>query len=639
MEKRLNILLLIVWIAVQPAASPAGADAPSVAPYRGREILVKFRPDIPRQDKQTIRDLVGATVEKEFSSIGAECWRLPEGADVAAAVRRLSALPEIEYAEPDYLYRPQLLPDDPDFSLLWHLHNTGQWVNGSSGTPGADISAAAAWDMETGDPGLIIAVVDSGVAYEHPDLIQNVWTNGAEIPGNGIDDDQNGYIDDIHGWDFVNDDNNPSDYSVDLYGNGHGTHVAGIIAAAGNNGIGTTGVMWRGRIMPLQVFDLFQVTAFEGIQNSLILSAVEYAVENGARIINCSFGGYGDSRALYDIFDFADQNGVLVVAAAGNESVDTDTLPIYPAGYDLPNIISVAAVDEDGQLADYSNWGRRSVDVAAPGGNAFSNIYSTTPPARDLLFSEDFEAGAGDWETGYRFEAWSIVFDSDVGSNVIQDSRADYHENEDSFIQTRLPIDTGRYRGLHIQFKTRYLLEPDHDFLYVEGSTDGVNFSENFPVTGTLTGYSDGIASVNAWGSDEEIGPAFYLRFRLSTDGAVNDDGVYIDDIRLSGIRWVFTGDEYGYKSGTSIATPMVSGVAGLVWSRRPALSHLAVKRAILVSVDQDASMADKLVSGGSVNAAAALMVAPEADETGGEDGGGGGCFIGSLPHSLDPRP
>ncbi len=633
MKRLLVWMILAAWAALVPGTAADDAGVGQAADYRRGEILVKFRPEVPEAERQVIRDRMGAKVERVFESIGVEHWRLPGDADTEAALGRLVELPEVEYAEPNYIYTPQAIPGDPDFSRQWYLRNTGQWVNGSAGTPGADIAAEAAWDIETGDPGMVIAVIDSGVAFEHPDLIQNVWTNDGEIPDNGLDDDGNGYPDDLHGWDFVNDDGNPSDYSRDLYGDGHGTHVAGIIAAAGDNGIGTAGVMWQARIMPLQVFDLFQVNAFEGIQNSLILAAVEYAIDNGARIINCSFGGYGESAALFDIFRVADENGVLVTAAAGNESLNNDILPVYPAGYDLPNILSVAAVDEDGGLAAYANFGVLSVDVAAPGGNSFSNIYSTTPPAREELFFEDFESGGGAWETAYRFEEWSIVFRDDFASSVIQDSAGDYREGEESYIQTLSPIAADNYRGLHIQFSTRYALETDHDFLYVEGSRDGENFSVDFPVTGALTGFSAGINSLNAWGSEEEIGPEFFLRFRLVADDAVNYDGVYLDDIRLTGIQWRFTGGEYGYKSGSSMAVPVVSGVAGLVWSHRPGLTHHEVKEAIMASVDPHDSLADRVASGGRVNAAAALTVdLDEAPDDGGDSGGGGGCFIESLP-------
>ena len=172
----------------------------------------------------------------------------------------------------------------------------------------------------------------------------------------------------------------------------------------------------------------------------------------------------------------------------------------------------------------------------------------------------------------------------------------------------------------------------------MEGSTDGENFSVDFPVTGSLTGFSRGIRSLNSWGSEDEIGPEFYLRFRLSSDDAVNYDGAYIDDIQLTGIRWAFTGDEYGYKSGTSMAVPVVSGVAGLVWSHRPELTHLKVKQAILAAVDRHETLENKVASGGSVNAASALLADPGAGGTDDGDGGGGGggCFIDSLPWSLD---
>lgn len=635
LKRRFRWWWLILWVAILPGAGMAGDLPAGGAPCRQGEVLVKFRPEVPEERRQAVRELLEASVERVFKGIGVEHWRLPAGADTGEALARLSALPEVEYAEPNYVYTPQVLPDDPAFGLLWHLENTGQWVNGSAGTPGADISAPEAWDVETGDPGMVIAVIDSGVAFEHPDLIPNVWTNVGEIPDNGLDDDANGYVDDLHGWDFVNDDNNPSDYSRDLYGDGHGTHVAGIIAAAGDNGIGTTGVMWRARIMALQVFDLFQVAAFEGIQNSLILAAVEYAVDNGARIINCSFGGYGRSSALFDVFNLANQRGVLVTAAAGNESQNNDLLPVYPAGYDLPNIVSVAATDEDGGRAAYSNYGAASVDIAAPGGNFFSNIYSTTPPERELLFYEDFEMGLDRWETGYRFEAWSPVFRQEFGSTVIQDSAGDYHENEESYLQTRDPIDAADCRGLHIQFRTRHLLEADRDFVYLEGSTDGVNFSADFSVTGALTGFSPGIESLNAWGGEDGIGPEFYLRFRLASNEAVNFDGAYIDDIHLTGIRWVFTGDEYGYKSGTSMAVPVASGVAGLVWSHRPELTHLEVKQRLIAAADPHESLAGRVVSGGRLNAEKALLGETDPGEPSG-DSGGGGCFIDALPRCPD---
>ena len=233
----------------------------------------------------------------------------------------------------------------------------------------------------------MIAVIDTGVAYEHPDLLGNTWVNQDEIPDNGVDDDQNGYVDDLHGWDFVNDDNNPSDYSS----SGHGTHVAGTIAATGDNGTGITGVMWRAQIMALQVLN------FDGTTTSSfsIVNAIDYAINNGARIINMSLGGGGFSTSDYSIIELANEKGILVIAAAGNGGEDgigdnNDYTPSYPASYDLPNIISVAATDSRDVISSFSNYGPVSVDIAAPG----STVYSTLPPERTGLISENFDYGA-----------------------------------------------------------------------------------------------------------------------------------------------------------------------------------------------------------------------------------------------------
>jgi subtilisin family serine protease len=630
----------LVWILIAgvfPGFSPITAETKSKS-YVAAEVLVKFKPDADQEHKQSARDALGASLTQTLKPIAVEHWRLPEGITTEDALEFLKGLLYVEYAEPNYLYTPQTFPDDPHFSLQWYLHNTGQTVTGENPQAGADISAPEAWDIETGSPDMIIAVIDSGVAYDHPDLNGNVWTHPGEIPGNDVDDDGNGYADDIHGWDFVNDDNNPSDYSRDLYGDGHGTHVAGIIAARGNNGIGVSGVMWQARIMPLQVFDLFETNTFTEavIQNINVISAIVYAADNGARIINCSFGGPSNSQSQYDAFAYADQKGVLVVTAAGNEDQNNDYVSTYPANYNLPNIITVAATDGRDQLAFYSNYGPNTVDVAAPGGGDPWRIYSTIPPRREILFSEDFESGADRWLKQSLFEDWSLTFNPIAGSTVMQDSAGNYHDNENSFIQTIAPIRVGNYRGLHIQFDAWFRLENDYDFLWVEGSEDGINFSLNFPITGYATGFSKGIETLLGWGSENSLGNEFFMRFRLTSDESGNYEGVFLDDIQLTGIRWEFLGDEYDYKMGTSMAAPVVAGIAGLVWSHRPEFSHYEVKSAIINSVDRLEALNGLVSSGGRVNAAKALTQA-EPEEPGPEEptpesgGGGGGCFLNTL--------
>ncbi len=619
--------LLVFWLAVQaaPAAEKKATDA---EPYVAHELLVRIDAGMDETQKADIREAIGGILVQEIKRINLERWRLPSDMDTEEAVSRLTQTPGVLYAEPNYLYAPQMIPDDPEFDRLWYLKNDGQSVNGAGGTPGADISAPEAWDMETGSREVVIAVIDSGVAVDHPDLKDNIWTNIDEIDGNGQDDDANGYTDDVCGWDFVNWDNNPSDYSKDLYGDGHGTHVAGIIAAAGNNGVGISGVMWRAQLMPLQVFDLFEDSPFNATTFNIV-SAFFYAVENGAALINCSFGGPSFSRAQYEACEFADQNGVLVVAAAGNDGHDNDDFPTYPANYDLENIVSVAATDALDGLASYSNYGKNSVDVAAPGGNdSPSNIYSTTPPKREVMFSDNFESSAENWLTSGVYEDWSIAFDPDFNSYVVMDSIGRYHENEDAYIRTRQRIQAENFRGLNLKFNIFYRLETGYDYLNVEFSEDDIDYSPIYQITG----FSDGRERLVLWSNDADF-ENFYLRFRLTSDGSRNYEGVLIDNISLTGINWRFVGDEYGYKSGTSMATPVVSGVAGLIWSKNPDLTCGEVKQILLDSVDLIDALDGKVVSGGRINAdkavAAASSFEDEKDGSGG--GGGGGCFILAL--------
>ncbi len=253
----------------------------------------------------------------------------------------------------------QVIPNDPSFSLLWGLHNTGQ----SGGLPDADIDAVEAWKITKENTGIIIGVIDTGVDYNHIDLSSNIWNNPGEIPNNLVDDDGNGYIDDYYGWDCRNEDNNPMD------DHSHGTHVAGTIAAIGNNGIGVTGVAWKAKLMSLK----FLGSSGSGFTADAV-QCLLYATMMDAKITSNSWGGGGYSQALYDAIAATNDNGYLFIAAAGNDNKNVDISPHYPSSYNLPNVVSVSSTTSTDQRSSFSNYGS-SVDIAAPG----SNIYSTLP--------------------------------------------------------------------------------------------------------------------------------------------------------------------------------------------------------------------------------------------------------------------
>lgn len=608
------IFLMLVAVGAAAAGDGGAIDVSGKIrhPHRAAELLVVFAPEVTAAERAALRDRCGAELLAGLESIHLERWRLPAATDLEAVRDALTREPGVETVELNYLYRPQALPDDPYFNRQRYLGGEVPPSVSGVASPGT-IGAPAAWELETGSPAMVIAVIDSGVAFDHPDLAGNIWTNPGEIPDNGRDDDGNGYVDDIHGWDFVNGDANPSDYSRDLYGNGHGTHVAGIIAARGDNGRGVVGVMWQAAIMPLQIFDIYESDSYRDavIQSFNIIAAIRYAVDNGARIVNCSFGGPAYSVIQENALRDAHEAGVLVVAAAGNDGRDNDLEPTYPAAYDLPNIIAVAATDDHDELASYSNYGTRSVDVAAPGGSSGDRIYSTLPPARVPIFSDDFEAGADAWRTWSRWEDWSLGYDS-WGSRVVQDSAGTYHNNELSCIESAALIDTTGYRGVLFRFLVDYELEDDFDYFSMALSWADGDREE----VGAITGKSFGWVEYLAWSNDEDLG-RFHLEFCLRSDSSRTFAGVQLDDIEVTGIRWEYEGSEYGYKQGTSMATPVVSGVAGLVWAARPGLAHLDVIRMISENVDPVPSLAGKVFAGGRVNAwrtlaaAAAIPVEP----------------------------
>ena len=340
------------------------------------EVLVKFRPGTSDARIQSVLSPRGSiTLGRFYAAQKREDIvhrvKIREGLEVMEAVSQYRLDPTVEHVQPNFIYRFYTSPDDTLFPEQWGLHNTGQTIFEIAGTEDADIDAPEAWTIATGSHDVVIAVIDSGVAYNHPDLKDNIWVNPGEVAGDELDNDGNGYIDDIYGWDFFDNDNDPLDDAVD----GHGTHVAGIIGAVGNNGIGVSGVNWNVSIMAIKI------GGAEGFGTTLTgVSAINYAVKNGARVINASWGGYDFDQLLYDTIQAAGNAGALFVAATGNAGSDSDAIPSYPDGFDLQNIISVAATDQNDDLATTnvagatfsSNYGADSVDVSAPGVNVLS---------------------------------------------------------------------------------------------------------------------------------------------------------------------------------------------------------------------------------------------------------------------------
>lgn len=291
----------------------------------------------------------------------------------------LGPLPGYQYVEPNLVQANALtgIPTDPSFGQLYGLHNTGQSIVGVSGTADADIDAPEAWDITTGSGDIVVAVIDSGVDYNHPDLAANMWTNSPEVNGvTGVDDDGNGYTDDIYGYDFYNGDANPFD---DL---GHGTHVAGTIGAAANNAVGVAGVNWNVKIMAVKWINSSNFGTTAGA-----VASVNYVTHMRQRGVNVKLSNnswhVAPSEALRQAIVAHGDAGLLFVVAAGNDGANRDLVADYPSSYDLPNMITVAATDNRDNKASFSTYGLNTVDLGAPG----VNVLSTTPANTYSYFS------------------------------------------------------------------------------------------------------------------------------------------------------------------------------------------------------------------------------------------------------------
>lgn len=563
------------------SALPDGLQQADAAATVPGQLLVRFRPGTPVSARVAAREDVGARLVRRLPVPGLELVKVGLG-DRSTAAAALEERGSVRYVEPNFTYRATTTPDDPDFASLWGLDNTGQRVGGQVGVPDADIDAPEAWETSTGDSDVTVAVVDTGVAYDHPDLAGNVWVN-ADDPVNGVDDDGNGLVDDVRGWDFVDGDNEPRDFY------GHGTHVAGTIGAVGNNSDGTTGVAWDVSIVPVRVLggDGSGTTA-------AIIEGIAYAGRMGADVVNMSLGGPGYSQAMAD--EIARWQQTLIVAAAGNSGANTDSgySPAYPCNYPAANLLCVAATDNQDRLAGFSNYGTRSVDLGAPG----VSVHSTVPD-EEVLLRETFDdpGWSSRWTTGGT-AAWGL--EGSALNRYLSDSpAASYLPNADTWVRTTTPVDLSGKQGCALYYSLNLSTQLYADPLWVEASADGTSW--------TFVDLWWGSTGGQWFRLRENLGAldgasTAYLRYRLTSNESVQYDGAKIDDVELRCPSDSYGPDDYASMDGTSMAAPHVSGAAAVLIAARPEATTGDVRQAILDGVDPLTVLAGYTTTGGRLN-------------------------------------
>jgi len=419
---------------------------------------------------------------------------IPEDSDILSVVNDYSSCPDINYAEPNFFVHLCGIPNDEDFSKQWNLYNTGQ----NEGTPDADIDAPEAWDIETGSSDVTIAIIDSGIDYSHPDLADNIWINKNENPNNGVDDDNNGYVDDVMGWDFYNNDNEPLD------GFGHGTHCAGIASGVTNNSIGIAGVCWGCKIMTVQSINESGHGTWSTIANG-----IKYATDNGANIVSMSFGLYTFSNLLKDIVDYAYDKGVFMCASAGNDGLSEK---FYPAAFE--NVVAVAATDNNDSkmifyyeiwdswcISNYGEW----VDVAAPGEFIYSAMPTYNVWLSDYGFGLNYEYLTGTSMATPHVAGIAALILSKNPSYSPKEVRSIIRSNVDPY-SSDVYIGTGRinaYKAL-IEYNT----EPN--IPTISGPTNGKKWVEYEYTFSTIDPDGDDVKYFINWGDGNSEWTKYY---------------------------------------------------------------------------------------------------------------------------------
>jgi subtilisin family serine protease len=598
------VLLLVLACPLAVAAANPG-QALRAGSYVPGELLVKYKESEGERVRARLQ-ANGMTKVKDLKQLRVQRYKLPASMSVQEGMALLSQDPSVEYVEPNYIRKALAAPNDPLFGLQWSLENTGQSVNGITGIQGADIAWVRAREITPGGE-VLIAVLDSGVDANHPDIADVIWENPDEVE-DGNDTDGNGFVDDVSGWDFLDGDNLPMDSF------GHGTAVAGIIAAPADNGSGMAGACPECRIVPVRFLNAFG----EGSVADEI-EAIRYAVAIGARVINASYGSPFFSESECDAIREAGEAGVLFIAAAGNSSRNASD---YPAACDAENVVSVATSQQNDTLAPSSNFSRTLVDVAAPGINILAPVLK-----REVKQLFSFEAEEDGWTLT---SPWQVSLEDAADGIYSLAAKIGALAGPVDASAISPPIDFTDKAGTVLNFKMKSSLF-GNSRLYVETATHEAGPWTAVPVLAVQS-------SLGSWSENRaDIGildgtQSGFVRFRLSSFSANSTQEVYLDNLEFisAGGNLSYTGafDDFEFASGTSFSTAVVSGVAGMLLSREQSLAPAASRIRIINTVDLLPGMRDRLVSGGRVNAHNVLTNRVNAS---GGGSAGGGCVVGNA--------
>lgn len=552
-------ILVMTTLATPHARAQQQLQLDESEKYVPDEIIVKFKAAASRTQRQHAIGRRGHRKMRDLGRPELTQIKINRGEDLKAMLSAYNRDPNVEFAQHNYRYRAtSTTPNDPLFWQLWALKNDGQTIfswggpnnpnsTNNPGVTGYDMNLPAAWDYLTDCSSVIVAVIDSGIQYNHADLVNNMWDgSGVGAPN--------------HGWDFVDNDNDPMDQ------NGHGTHVAGIIAAEGNNGVGTTGVCWKAKLMALRALD----TTGAGTTGT-IATAVDWARAQGAKVINMSLGGSTPDPTLATAIDNARVADIVVATAAGNNGKNNDTIQYYPCNYSMSNIVCVGAIDQAYQYASFSNFGQFNVDIAAPGTNIVSEWPGTVTAITDPLSNPPggWTNVGGGW--GYTTLAVSgTPYGALVNPANYNHFTATYADAADNRMYQTFNLTGADVATLEYYLARDFTANDSIKTAYFAGGGDP--FAAGMPtLLDSLTGTSSGTAQRQEYDITPCIGMTCSIGFQVTSDATTHSFGAAILLFQLNLLAYNLV--SYNVTEGTSMATPHVSGLAAMIRAMNPSFA------------------------------------------------------------------